>query len=236
MAQFCTKCGTPLTEGMKFCTGCGATFGEPSAPAAPPPPLQPAVTPPAPRPVVAGPAAAAPTASPGSPVLKIILIVVAVLIFLGLLSAGACVYMVYRAKQKVNQFEKQVHATFPMPAGTREVRTEPSAPAAVPVPTPPAGPVVDTGVPVYPGAAPWGGGGQMSLGGNTVKTQQYTTDDSVEKVVAFYKDKMGPTARVMESGGQGVVQVFGTSGVTTIGIATDSSLGKTKISISNMTK
>jgi len=76
----------------------------------------------------------------------------------------------------------------------------------------------------------------MSLGGNTVKTQQYITDDSVDKVVAFYKDKMGSTARVIQSGGQGVVQVFGTSGVTTIGIATDSSLGKTKISISNMTK
>ena len=32
MAQFCTKCGSPMSEGMQFCTVCGATVGQASAP------------------------------------------------------------------------------------------------------------------------------------------------------------------------------------------------------------
>jgi len=40
MAQFCTKCGTSLPEGMRFCTGCGAVIDGPGVPApqATPPP------------------------------------------------------------------------------------------------------------------------------------------------------------------------------------------------------
>ena len=231
MAQFCTKCGTPLPEGMKFCTGCGATIGEPSAPAAPAPAVP---APAAPRPAPAAPAAAAPVASSGSPIVKIILIVLAVFIFLGLLSAGACVYMLYRAKQKVNQFEKQVHATFPMPAGTREVHPQPVAPAVAP--TPPAGPVVDTGVPTYPGATSWGGGTQVTTGTASLKSQEYTTSDSVDQVLAFYKDKLGPTAMVTQSGGQAVVQVLGANGEITVAIKPDSGSGKTKISINSIGK
>jgi hypothetical protein len=76
----------------------------------------------------------------------------------------------------------------------------------------------------------------MSLGATTVKTQQYITSDSVDKVVAYYKDKMGATARVIQSGDQAMVQVAGESGVITIGISPDKNSGKTKIAISNMTK
>lgn len=227
MAQFCTKCGAPLGEGMKFCTGCGATIGAPAAPPARAP--APAV------PVQAAPApTAAAAAKSGSPVLKIVLIVLGVLILLGLLSAGACVYFMYRVKQRATQFEKQVQATFPTPAGTREVRTQPVAPPAAP--TPPAGPVVDTGVAIYPGATAWGGGSQMTMGGTAIKSQEYLTDDSVDKVLAFYKDKLGSTAMVTQSGGQARVQVFGTNGTTTIAIKPDPSTGKTKISINSITK
>jgi len=240
MAQFCTKCGTPLQEGVRFCTGCGATIGEPTAPAAQAPLAQVPMAQVAPTPVVAppGPApvapAAAPAASSGSPILKIILAVVAVIMFLGLLSAGACVYMVYRAKQKVNQFEKQVHATFPTASGSPEVHAQPAAPSTAPGQE--TAPVVDTAVPVYPGATGSEGGGQMSVGIGGVKVQQYTTSDSVDKVVAFYKEKMGPTAMVTQSGGSALVQVVGSNGVVNVAITTDSSSGKTKISISSITK
>ena len=241
MAQFCTKCGTPLAEGMKFCTGCGATIGEPSAPAAQAPAGQAPVAPVAPPPVVAAPtpapaapAAAAPAASSGSPIVKIVLIVVAVLIFLGLLSIGSCVYLVYRTKQRVSQFEKQVRATFPTPTGTREVRTQPAAPAAAP--SQQAAPVIDMGVPVYPGATATEGGGQVSMGVGGLKVQQYTTSDSVDKVVAFYKEKLGSTAMVTQSGEQALVQVVGSNGVINVAIASDSGSGKTKITINSITK
>ena len=75
----------------------------------------------------------------------------------------------------------------------------------------------------------------MSLGTTTVKTQQYLSDDSVEKVVAFYKEKV-PDARVIQSGNQAVVQSIASGGVLTIGISPDTNSGKTKIAISNMTK
>jgi hypothetical protein len=245
MAQFCTKCGTPLTEGLKFCTGCGASAGAPGAPPAQAPAAQPPVAPvpqlpavPAPRPapVAPAPVPAAPTASSGSPILKIVLIVLAVLIFLGLLSAASCAYFLYRAKQKVNQFEKQAGVTFPMPTGTREVHTQPVAPSSSPAPTPPAGPAVDTGVAVYPGAIPWGGGGQMIGPNASMKTQAYTTSDSVDQVMAFYKDKLGPGAIATQSGGQVVVQTFGGNGGVTVGITSDAGLGKTKISITTIGK
>ena len=234
MAQFCTKCGTPLPEGMSFCTGCGATIGGPSAPAAQAPVAQaPAAA--APSPAPAAPAAAATAASSGSTVVKIVLIVLAVFILLGILSAGACVYFVYRAKQRVNQFEKQVHATFPMPAASREVHTQPVAPAAVP--SQEAAPVVNMGaIPIYPGASAKEGGGEMSMGAGAVKVQQYTTGDSVDKVAAFYKDKMGPNAIYTQSGGSALVQVSGSNGVISISIAPDGDTGKTVFTITSIAK
>jgi len=187
----------------------------------------------APRPAPVAPAAVAPAAKSGSPVVKIVLIVLAVLMFLGLLSAGACVYFLYRTKQKVSQFEKQVQTTFPTPTGTREVRTQPVAPAA---PTAPAGPVVDTGVAIYPGATPWGGGTLVAGPTTSMKSQQYTTSDSVDQVMAFYKDKLGSTAMVTQSGGQVVVQTLGANGGITVGITSDAGLGKTKITITSIGK
>jgi hypothetical protein len=178
--------------------------------------------------------AAAPAAKSGSPIVKIILIVLAVLIFIGLLSAASCVYFIYRTKQRVTQFQKQVQTTFPMQVGTREVHPQPVAPAATPAP--PAGPVVDTGVATYPGATPWGGGAQVSGPNATMKTQEYTTSDSVDQVLAFYKDKLGPSAMVTQSGGQAVVQILGANGETTVAIKTDSSSGKTHITINTIGK
>jgi hypothetical protein len=166
-------------------------------------------------------------------VVKIVLIVLAVFLLVSSLGVGACIYYAYKVKQRVSQFEKQARVTFPTATGTREVRIQPATPAA---PTPPAGPVVDTGVAVYPGATPWGGGSQMTMAGTSIKTQEYLTDDSVDKVLAFYKDKLGATAMVTESGGQAVLQVFGANGQTTVAIKPDPSTGKTKISISSIGK
>ena len=156
MAQFCTKCGTPLQEGMRFCLGCGAAIGASATPATPSPGVQPPVAPMAPLAVSpigevstgAAPALTPPVPSKSSPVLKIVLIVVAVLIFFGMLSAGACVYFVYRAKQRVSQYEKQVRSSIAAQARASQPSTEPSAPAS-PERT---SSVVDTGIPVYPGA------------------------------------------------------------------------------------
>ncbi|HMD84152.1 MAG TPA: zinc ribbon domain-containing protein [Terriglobia bacterium] len=225
MAQFCTKCGTPLPEGMRFCTGCGATLGEPPAPAAAP---TPAMAVPSPSPVAP---AAAPAASSSSPVLKIILIVVAVFIFLGLVTAMSCVYFVYRAKQKMTQIEKQAQATFPMQTGTQGANIQPTAPGQAP-PQESATPI-DPATLIYPGATAKEGA-SMALGGFQV--QQYTTDDSVDKVLSFYKDKLGPKALVQQTDKGALVQVVGQTGLFTITIARDEASAKTTFSITRIGK
>jgi hypothetical protein len=157
--------------------------------------------------------------------MKIILVVVAVIIFVSLLGAGACVYMVYRAKQKVMQFENKVQSTFPVPTGTREEPTQPAAPA-----------IDMAGVPIYPGATAKEGTAELNMGVAGLKVRQFTTSDSVDKVVAFYKDKLGSQAMVTQNGQQALVQVVGSNGVINVAIGSDSSSGITKITIQSITK
>jgi hypothetical protein len=222
MAQFCTKCGAPMGEGMTFCTSCGAPVAAPPAAAAP-------AGPPA---TGAAPAAAAPAAKSGSPILKIILVVVAVLIFFSLLGVGACVYVFYRARQKVNQFKNEARITFPSSAGTQEVRSEPETQK----PSAETTPAVNLEVPIYPGATPAEGGGEMSFGVGALKLQQYTTDDPPDKVVSFYRDKLGPKALLQESEGKALIQVGGPNGLVSITVVPDKSSGKTKFTITRMGK
>ena len=236
MAQFCTKCGSPLPEGMKFCTGCGATVGATTPPPAAPPvasikPVAPAPIAPVPA---AAPGAAKPAASSGSPILKIVLVVLAILVFFGLISAGACVYMIYRGKQKLKQFEQQVHTTFPTPTGTREVHVYPRNPTETP--GQPAAPVIDMGLPVYPGATTAGQGASVAIGTGTIKSQEYLTGDSTDQVLAFYKEKMGSTAIITQNGQQALLQLSGSNGYVNVAIAPDSESGKTKFKITSVGK
>jgi hypothetical protein len=170
--------------------------------------------------------------------LKIILIIVGVMIFLGLLSAASCVYFVYRAKQRVSQFEKQVQASFPSQVGTPgqqpQTVTPPQTPGATP--TPGAGAPVDMGDLSYPGATVGQGGNQSIFGAAGIKVQEYLTVDSVDTVVAFYKGKLGSNAIVTQSGGNATLQVGGTGGITTIAIVPDTASGKTKITVSSIGK
>ncbi|MBZ5670116.1 MAG: zinc ribbon domain-containing protein [Acidobacteriia bacterium] len=228
MAQFCTKCGAPMGEGMSFCTSCGASVAGPPAPAARPP----AAPPPSAAPAGAAPVTAAPASKSGSPIFKIILAVVAVLIFFSLLGVGACVYVYYRARQKVNQLRNEARITFPTSVGTQEVRSEPEGQKLDRETTP----AVDLEVPIYPGATHAEGGGAMSFGAGAFKVQQYTTDDSVDKVVSFYRDKMGSKAVVQQSEGKAVVQVAGSNGLISVTVVPDDASGKTKFTITRIGK
>jgi len=172
--------------------------------------------------------AAAPAASSGSPVVKIILIVVAVVVFLGLVSAASCVYFVYRAKQKITQIEKQAQATFPVQTGTPGVNT-PAAPGQAP--TQESAATVDPATLIYPGATPKEGA-SLALGGFQV--QQYVTDDSVDKVLSYYKDKLGPKALVQQTDKGALVQVGGQNGLFTITVARDAASGKTQVGIARI--
>jgi hypothetical protein len=91
-------------------------------------------------------------------------------------------------------------------------------------------------VPIYPGATPTEAGGDMSMGAGVVKVQQYVTDDAVDKVVSFYKDKLGSSLTVQQSEGKAVLQLVGSAGLTNITVFRDDSAGKTKFSITRIGK
>jgi hypothetical protein len=163
-------------------------------------------------------------------VVKIVLIVLAIVVFLGLVSLASCVYFVYRAKQKVNQFEKQAGVTFPLPTGTPQAPTQPGATGQA------AGPAVNLDLPVYPGATPTRPGTSVTMGAGSMKSAEYVTTDSVDQVVAFYRGNLGSNALVTQNGQQALVQVSGSNGYANVAIAPDSSTGKTKITISSIGK
>lgn len=86
MADFCTSCGAPLSEGTAFCESCGAR-----AEAADGPPQAPAAAP----------------AKSGSLFLKVVALVLAVLALVTIAGIGSCVYIGYRAKQKAEQLARK---------------------------------------------------------------------------------------------------------------------------------
>ncbi len=240
MARFCTKCGTPTDETLRFCPKCGNAMAQAAAPspaaAAPPPapvPSAPVVAAPVPTaPAPAAPVAAAPgaPAKSGSPILKIVLAVVGVIVLISLLGVGACIFGIYKAKQKMQQFAQEAKVTHSF--GTPEVTTEktPAPSETAPPPVPAVGDLA------YPGSTATQSGGSMSFGGIGVSGQEYMTTDPLDKVVSFYKDKLGPNASLMEQGNRAHFTVTGSNGITTVIIEREESEGKTKISISSIKK
>lgn len=136
--HFCSHFGSPLEEHTKFCAKCGAAVEEaggsaagrtpvqppPPAPqAVPPPPAPPAPTPMATPPAasVASPRQAAPApataqaagpnrvaARQGSPLLKIVAVILGIIAFIVVIGIGSCVYIGYRVEHKVKQFAEEV--------------------------------------------------------------------------------------------------------------------------------
>ena len=230
MARFCGNCGSPMEDAQAFCGNCGAAAGAPGgAPAAE------AVPPPAETPATAY-AAAAPVPPPPakgtSPVVKIILVVVAIFAFVTVAGIGACVYVAYRTKQGLNESIKVDEAgkgiTLKTPKGDIRLGEGPAA----------EGKSV-AGIPPYPGATPVNQGGEFSVGGRSlISGQEYTTSDSVEDVVNYYKEKLGPKVSVTES--EGNYQLTraddASEGITIVHVSREEGAESTKIVVSHMGK
>ena len=222
MARFCTNCGSPVGEDLSFCSQCG----KPMAPAAVPATAAAVPTP------AAIPATQPAPAKGSSPIVKIILIVVLILVFIAVAGIGACVYGVYRAKRAVReaiQMDKSGKSVeIQTPGGPIKLGPQAAKP----------GDMV-AGVPVYPGATALEGGGQFSFGDKfSIGGQDFVTDDDVEKVVDFYKEKLGSDLSVVQNEGHYRLSIQkGTKEhptVVTIDVAKDQNSGKTKITIAHM--
>jgi hypothetical protein len=205
---FCNSCGATLDAGTKFCNKCGAAVPAASAPAA------------------SAPATTAPTQGGGGSAVKIILIVVAVVVGLGMITAGIGAYFVHRAYVKVKQShieEKDGKVKIESPFGNLETSTDPGEAAK------------NVGVELYPGAeVSKDGTATMTIGGMHTATAVLETSDSPDQVAAFYKSKLPHSAYSSNQGDHYSMMSGDKDDMTTLNI--ESRGDKTIIQISRVTK
>lgn len=174
-------------------------------------------------PTPAQPLAAAPQKS-GSNAVKIILIIVAVFVCLGIAAAGVFGYFVYRVAHAVHK-AADGQISLGAPGGGFNADTKQAVSES------------DLGVPIYPGATQGKGALHMSIAGKTMVTANYLTSDSVEQVIAFYKDKIGSDAQTFttDNGGSVSVTKGGDSTSVTVHQEAGQNDGKTQIVIVHTT-
>lgn len=160
---FCNSCGTNLEAGARFCPKCGAAVPMPAA-----------------IPVTAPSAPAAPPQ--GNDSLKIILIVVAAIVVLGVLGIGTLAFVVRRIAHNSHIQNKDGNVRVETPFGTVQSTNNPDEAAR------------NLGIDPYPGARVLRGN-SATIGGMHTVTAQFESDDSVDKVATFYSSKL-PNARV----------------------------------------
>lgn len=202
---FCNSCGGPMEAGAKFCPKCGA-----GAPAA-------AVT------STPAPPAATATAQPAksSSALKIILIVFAIIVGLGIISVGTVAFFVHRAISRSHVTNRNGEVKVETPFGNLESTEDPQEAAH------------NLGVDIYPGATVVkNSAANMSFGGMHTAAAEFESDDDSGKVADFYRAKF-PNANMMSAEGGRYTIIAGQKGdVTTITI--EPKEGKTHIHIAKV--
>jgi hypothetical protein len=193
----------------------------------PPIPTAAAVPPVAPPPAYAQPGGYPPAQAKSSGgALKIILIVVAVVVGLGVLAAGAFGFFAWRVAHSIHT-DSNGNATISALGGNFSAGKDVNVSAA------------DLGVPIYPGATRGEGGMHMSLPTGSMDTAVFVTSDPVSAVVAFYKGKLGANetdintdnGSMLSSGKEGADGKSGT--IITVGPGSGENNGKTQVSITH---
>jgi len=200
---FCNSCGAPLEPAARFCPKCGKGAPVSAAPSTPA-------------------SAAAVKPAQASSAVKIVLIVVAVIIGLGILGMVTSAFFAWRIAKHTHISSRGDKVRVETPFGTVE-STQNSDEAAR-----------NIGVDVYPGArALKSSAGAVTFGGMKTAGAEFETSDAPEKVAEFYKQKF-PGAMVSTQGDDQYSIVSNEKNrVVTINI--ESQDGKTRINIANVT-
>jgi len=209
VASFCSKCGAELSHDAQACGACGTPVVV-AVPVAVP--VQPAAAP----------------AKSGSSALKIILIILAVVIGMGILGMGAVGYFAWRIAHAVHVSTSGSGSdvTIHTPGGAISANSGESVSAA------------DLGTDIYPGATKGKGSTRMTLPTGSLVTGVFETGDSKDQVLAFYKTKFGSDASIFDSEDGAVMNLKKgdkESIVLTISKGSGDETGKTQISIVHST-
>ena len=203
MPQYCAKCGSEVAAGQPFCASCGAPTALGGATLA---------------------AASQPVAisakAGGNTVVKIVLIVVAIFVGLGILGAGVFGYTVWRISRAVHMSANG--SQINLPGGSMSTNSSASYTAA------------ELGTEIYPGAQPTKRGMRMTLPTGSMVTGVFFTNDSKDQVVAFYKSKLGAEVATMEAGDAAILTLKKgqqESVMVTVSAKSSQYQGKTQISI-----
>jgi hypothetical protein len=202
LASFCANCGAALSPDNHACAACGApAAGVPFAA-----PVQPA----------------APAVTSGGSALKIVLIIVAIVVGLGILGMGAVGFAVWRVSRAIHVNGHNGQMTVQTPGGTITADSSQSFTAS------------ELGTDVYPGALSARGGMRMNLPTGSMVTGVFVTSDSKEQVLDYYKSKLGSGASTYDSGDSALVTLGRGQTETimvTISARASEEDGKTRIAI-----
>jgi Tfp pilus assembly protein PilV len=167
---FCNSCGATLDPATKFCNKCGApNLAQVPAPGG--------------TPVAAG-SSAKVGSGQSSGTLKVILIVAAVVVAVGVLGMATLGIITWRFAKSSHVRQEGDHVKVETPFGTVESTKDPEAA------------VRNLGVELYPGAQVMkSGAASANFGGVRTASANFETSDSLDKVASFYKAKF-PNAMV----------------------------------------
>lgn len=244
MAVYCAKCGTMVDPGAKFCQSCGTPAPTPVQAAAPPsyappPPPQAQWAPPPPGQQPPAYPAQAPMAPPppkkSGGALKVILIalgVIVILVVVGIIGISLFVKKTVLDNISVKEGPGgKGEISINTPGGQLKLSSKNEISEE------------KLGVPIYPGAKADEGAGSISFtgtdekGSGTFGGAAFTTTDSVDKVVEFYKSKLGSKVTVLDSTSEGkhsvILNVATEKSWKTITIQ-DEGTGVTKITVTSL--
>ncbi len=206
---FCNACGATLDGGAKFCTKCGATQPLGRASAAVSSSSAPAAT-------------SLATGPKSNNALKVILIVVAVIVGLGILGIAAVSFIGYRIATHTRVRNQDGNVRVETPFGTVQSSTDPDEAAR------------NLGVELYPGATVVKGtSSNMNMGSMHTAAAEFESSDPANSVAEFYKSKV-PGANVVSSNADHY-SIISTNKKNMLTISIEPRDGKTRIHIARVT-
>jgi flagellar basal body-associated protein FliL len=206
---FCNACGATLDGGAKFCTKCGATQPLGRTSAAVSPSSAPAAT-------------TLATAPKSNNALKVILIVVAVIVGLGILGVAAVSFIGYRIATHTRVRNQDGNVRVETPFGTVQSSTDPDEAAR------------NLGIELYPGATVVKGtSSNMNMGSMHTAAAEFESSDPANSVAEFYKSKV-PGANVVSSNADHY-SIISTDKKNMLTISIEPRDGKTRIHIARVT-